>query len=291
MSESSYSVTLENELQKLRDEFKIMMAQNMEKFFEEKIIPVVTVGLSNVKKDFDARAAETFSLERKIDTKTIARVDDIVNIKIDEEFLPGVMQSSEKIEIFTNIDIDCNIENILAELENEMDTWTSFDSRSARLSTTETFDEIDDFLNSLQLDSSSVELQSSKISATEVEWDGEFFFDHVDIVPVNGGDPVIEDCGEFEEIAELSCDSSIIVVCSELTSKSIVKRYNLSDSFSDSILEGEMSASVDSAGEPKEVTTKAVAGAAQMSDGEFLRRVWDPGVDTTSVHDSIFDLP
>jgi len=109
-------------LQKLKDEFKVMMAQNMEKFFEEKIIPVVTVGLSNIEKDLDARAAETFSLERKIDTKTIAQLDDIIDIKIHEEFSPGVMQGSEKIEIVANKDIDSNIENILAELENEIDT-------------------------------------------------------------------------------------------------------------------------------------------------------------------------
>jgi len=89
----------------------------------------------------------------------------------------------------------------------------------------------------------------------------------------------LEDDGEFDEITELSCDSSTFVAFSELTSDSIVNRYNLSDSFSNIILEGDMSASVDSAGEPLEVTTKAVDGAVHMADGEFLRRVWDPGVD------------
>jgi hypothetical protein len=98
MSESSYSVTLENELQKLRDEFKIMMAQNMEKFFEEKIIPVVTVGLSNIKKDLDVQAARIAVIENKVDNIPKVQVEDIVKTKIDNGLVPLVKDKLGTIE-------------------------------------------------------------------------------------------------------------------------------------------------------------------------------------------------
>ena len=105
MSESSYSVTLENQLQKLRDEFKIMMAQNMENFFEEKIIPVVTVGLSNIKKDLDAQAARIAVIENKVDNIPKVQVEDFVKTKIDNLLVPLVKDKLGTIESLSLIHI------------------------------------------------------------------------------------------------------------------------------------------------------------------------------------------